>query len=156
SYEGSMQTAVSPAQLGDPVAGTSAFRVCIWDTPRDRTTPRIVYHADLPAGGTCRDKPCWRVLRTKGSRGVRFRDRTRGNPGGVEMLEVRARGSCKISWAFVAGGLNLPDPVSSGGGLLEPRDAVIVEIRNGDGLVVRSRFDAPAATNTTTRFRATI
>ena len=110
-----MATAVSPAQLGDPVAGTSAFRVCIWDTPRDRTSPRLVYDADLPAGGTCTGKPCWRVLRTKGSRGVRFRDRTGGNPGGVELLEVRARGSCKISWALVAGGLELPDLVRSGG-----------------------------------------
>src|SRR6185503_14681668 len=75
SYEGSMAAAISPAQLGDPVAGTSAFRVCIWDTPRDRTTPRLVYDAELPAGGTCRGKPCWSVLRTKGGRGVRFRDR---------------------------------------------------------------------------------
>jgi arylsulfatase A len=155
SYEGSMASAVSPAQLGDPVAGTSAFRVCIWDSPRDRTTPRLVYNAELPAGGTCGRKPCWRILRMKGSRGVRFRDRTGGNPGGVEVLEVRAKGSCSISWALAAGGVNLPDPVSSGGALLEQRDAVIVEIRNGDGLVVRSRFDALATTNAAMRFKAT-
>ena len=157
SYEGRMATAVSPAQLGDPVAGTSAFRVCIWDTPRDRTTPRLVYDAELSAGGTCRGKPCWRVLRTKGSRAVRFRDRSRGNAGGVEVLEVRAKGSCSVSWALVAGGVNLPDPASSvGGALLEQRDAVMVEIRNGDGLVVHSRFDASVTTNAATRFKATI
>src|SRR4029453_3877911 len=62
SYEGSMATAVSTAQLGDPVPGTPPFPFWIWDTPRDRTTPRLVYDADLPAGGTCRGKPCWRVL----------------------------------------------------------------------------------------------
>src|SRR6185503_18941085 len=106
-YEGSMASAVSPAQLGDPVAGPSAFRVCIWDTPRDQTTPRLVYDAELPAGGTCRSKPCWSVLRTKGGRGVRFRDRS-GSNAGVEVLEVRAKGSCRVSWKFVAGGVNLP------------------------------------------------
>jgi arylsulfatase A len=156
SYEGSMAAAVSRAQLGDPVAGTSAFRVCIWDTPRDRTTPRLVYDAELAPGGTCSGKPCWRVLRTKGGRGVRFRDRSRGNAGGVEVLEVRAQGSCRVSWAFVAAGVNLPDPVSSvSGALLEQRDAVMVEIRNGDGLVVHSRFEASASTNAPTRFKAT-
>lgn len=156
SYDGSMSAAVSPAQLGDPVAGTSAFRICIWDTPQDQATPRLVYDAEIPAGGTCGGKPCWRSLGTKGSRRVRFRDRAKHNPGGVELLEVRAKGSCEVSWAFLAGGIDLPDLVGSDGALLAQRDAVIVEIRNGDGLLVHSRFDAPAAANVSTRFKATV
>ncbi len=156
SYEGSMAAAVSPAQLGDPAAGASAFRICIWDTPQDRTTPRLVYDAEIPPGGTCGGKPCWNILGAKGSRRVRFRDRTRRNPGGVEVLEVRAKGACKVSWVVRAEGANLPTPGSTDGALLAQHDAVIVEIRNGDGLLVQSRFDAPAATNVSTRFKATI
>ncbi len=120
SYEGRTSAAFSAAQLGDPVGGTSAFRVCIW---RDRVP---VYHTEIPAGGTCGGKACWKRL---GAKRLRFRDR---NPGGIERLEVRADGACSASWSLRAEGVDLG---SAGGALL-------VEIRNGDGFVVQSRFDA--------------
>lgn len=144
AYEGRMSAAVSPAQLGDPADGTSAFRVCIWDTPKDPTIPRLVFDAEIPPGGTCGGKPCWRSRGGEGNRRLRFRDRIRS--GGVERLDVRVKGSCTVSWAFRAGGVVLPDLGSPGGALL-------VEIRNGDGFVVQSRFDTP---DDSTRFEATV
>lgn len=144
AFAGDENAAVSPAQLGDPVAGSAAYRVCIWDTPADQAAPRLVYDAELPAGGRCGRKPCWQ----KSRRGVRFGDSRRANPGGVQALDLTVDGSCKISWSVVAKGIAL-----AGG--LQPHAGVIVEIRNGEGLLVRSRF-AAAARNDRARFRAAV
>src|SRR5262245_847150 len=144
AYEGTKGDAVSAAQLGNPASGPSAYRICIWDTPRGAASPRLLYDAEVPAGGTCSGKPCWKVRAAKGNRDVRFRDPARRNSGGVELLEVRTKGSCSVSWSLVAAGVDLPDLAPSDGNLLAQHDAVIVEIRNGDGLLVRSRFSAPA------------
>jgi arylsulfatase A len=122
SYEGRTSAAYSPAQLGDPVGGTSSFRVCIWNTARGP----LVYDAEIPAGGRCGGKPCWRRLGSNANPRLRFRDGTK------RRLEVRAKGSCSVSWTYHAEGVDLGSP---GGALL-------VEIRNGDGLVVQSRFDS--------------
>lgn len=155
SYAGRKADAVSAPQLGDPVDGTSAYRVCIWDTPADATPPRLLYEAEVPAGGRCNDRPCWKALRGKHRRAVRFRDPGRDNPGGVQALDVTVTGSCTVSWSFAATGIRLPDVASLGGRQGQQHDAVIVEIRNGDGLLVQSRF-ATASARTGTRFQAAV
>ena len=153
AYAGDESAAVAPTQLGDPVGGGSAYRVCVWDTPADGDAPRLVYDVELPAGGRCGRRPCWKVRRTKKGQRLRYTD---AKAAGVRLLQVKLDGTCKLSWSFAASGASAPDPAFTDGAFLQQQDAVVVEIRNGDGLLVHSRFGAPAATNDASRFRDTV
>ncbi len=49
--------AVAPSEFGDPLDG-DPVRVCIYDA-----TPRLVFAAPIPAGGTCDGKDCWEAAK---------------------------------------------------------------------------------------------
>ena len=57
-------TGLSVGDLGDPVGGTTAYRLCIYDGT-DRLVGRLAVDR---AGGTCgsKDRACWKALGTKG------------------------------------------------------------------------------------------
>ncbi|HEV7733659.1 MAG TPA: hypothetical protein VGR62_15940 [Candidatus Binatia bacterium] len=57
-----LQTAVLPSDFGDPVAGTTTYNVCIYDSAN---TLRGQYTVDR-SGDTCGTKPCWAVVSGKG------------------------------------------------------------------------------------------
>lgn len=59
---GKLQVAVTQAQFGDPVNGTAAYAVCLYDAA-DQLAGE---YAVVKGGAMCGDKPCWKPLSDKG------------------------------------------------------------------------------------------
>jgi hypothetical protein len=57
-----LQIAVAPSQFGDPVGGTTRYKVCIYDAANQLRGEYGVARA----GDTCGDRPCWSALADKG------------------------------------------------------------------------------------------
>jgi hypothetical protein len=80
-WEGS---ATSKAELGDPLTSTS-YALCVFDFAAG--VPSLVWSVEIPPGGTCAGRPCWKETdidfvykdRDMARRGVR---RIRLRPGG--------------------------------------------------------------------------
>lgn len=73
---------VPVAALGDPLTGTG-YQVCLYDD--SLPTPRLLFGARVPAGGTCGGQPCWaRVLG-----GFAYRDHD-ATADGIAMLRIIA------------------------------------------------------------------
>lgn len=90
------------AEFGDPVHGTSTYRVCLYDGATD--LPTLQLEASAQAGGTCAGKPCWKQIGSATPRGFRYWDPNlasnglasvllrAGNPGHAKII-VRTKGA---------------------------------------------------------------
>jgi len=120
-------TAVALPQFGNPVSGATAYHLCVYDT--NAGPPRLAFGANVPAGGTCGTRPCWRQI------GSHFAySNTAGTPDGVKRMTLRATAG-RIGAAITVNGRgsNLHLPVSSDGiTLLRESPAVIVQVQRSD------------------------
>jgi hypothetical protein len=74
---------VSQAQLGDPVAGTTRYDVCVYDDAARLAGSLTVDRAAQSCGTSA--KPCWRAISTKG---YRYTDRD-GAADGVSNIVAK-------------------------------------------------------------------
>lgn len=91
------------ADFGDPVAGDDAtWSWCLWagDAPDEP-----LLGADLPNGGLCDGKPCWRAVSTKG---FKMKDKT-GTPGGVTSASLLAGDAGRTRLKVLGRGTKLED-----------------------------------------------
>lgn len=58
---GKLQAAVTPGEFGDPVAGTTAYALCIYDALNQLAGQYPL----VRAGATCNGKPCWKLAANK-------------------------------------------------------------------------------------------
>lgn len=65
----SLQTNVGPTQLGNPVSGSTAYKVCIYDA----TNALKGEYTVAQAGATCGSAPCWSAVFGKG---YKYRDKS--------------------------------------------------------------------------------
>ena len=105
---------LTQADFGDPLSSNGAvYKFCVYAG----ATPSVVVAMQVPAGGTCSGKPCWRALGTKG---YRYGDR-RLSSDGVKKLILKggAAGKSKILIQGKDGNLPLPTlPLGSDGPLI--------------------------------------
>lgn len=136
--------AVTPGDLGDPIAGGTSYALCLYDTVGG--TPSLA-HAPIviPSGGTCRGKPCWKAV---GASGFKRSDRDRA-PDGVESLLLRGGGAGKSSIVLVARGASLAPPPLP----LAQDPAVTVQLRSSGGACFGAVYTAPARKSDGTQFR---
>lgn len=87
--------ATARADFGDPTVDAT-FAVCLYD--ESSAPPRLVYGADVPAGGTCPGGPCW----TPTAAGFDFVNENR-TPHGVLRLALRAGSNGRARVALAAG-----------------------------------------------------
>jgi len=92
--------AIDLTELGDPTT-SDAYRLCLYD--ESGPTSVEVLRADVPAGGTCDGKPCWRP---SGTRGFKYVARD-GAPEGVSKLVLRAGAAGRTKVVLRAKGTNL-------------------------------------------------
>jgi hypothetical protein len=134
--------------FGDPVAGATTYRLCIYDTSAG--APALVFGARAPAGQLSRtSRPCWHTTLTGYSYGNL--DRT---PEGLLKIVLHAGvvGSARVM--VTGSGPNLTVPAPVGPGLLREDPSVIVQLsRSDNSLCWRSLYDAPAPYNTQTLFK---
>ncbi len=136
--------AVGLPELGNPVAGTTGYALCLYETTGGVSSlarPPIM----IPGGGLCRGKPCWKAL---GSTGVKLTDRDR-TPDGVESLLLRTGVAGKSSVVLTAKGANLLPPSLPLG--QDPQ--VTVQLRNDAGACFGTSYAAPAQKNDGSQFR---
>lgn len=71
--------AVTPNQFGDPVAGNTAYKVCIYDAANQLTGEYTVARA----GDTCGDAPCWKAVPDKG---FKYTDKATASDGVLKII----------------------------------------------------------------------
>jgi hypothetical protein len=62
-WKWSRGAATTVADFGNPVTGTPVYKLCVYDTS---VRPQPLMDLDVPPGGTCGTKPCWKATGTKG------------------------------------------------------------------------------------------
>jgi len=95
--------ATAVADFADPVHSSATYRVCLYDGS-GRAQPLL--EADVPPGGTCGSKPCWKAT---GTSGFAYRNKA-GTPDGVITLSLKAGLIGKAKVRAMSKGPNLPAP----------------------------------------------
>ena len=114
------------AEFGDPV-NTDAYSICVYDNSA------LELQADLPAGGTCAGKPCWKG---KAPKSFKYKDKP-GTPNGIQKFQLRAGDAGKSKVQAKGKGIAVPD-------VMLPFDLpVIVQVqRQGAAECWESEFDS--------------
>lgn len=86
-YDWKGGAATELAELGDPLSETGSYHWCVYDDGK------LVLGAEIPGGGTCAGKPCWKAA---GSGGFQYRDKP-GSAHGVAQLKLKAGSEGKAS-----------------------------------------------------------
>src|SRR5258705_194027 len=72
----------SVSEMMKPQSGTATYRVCVYD---GTANPQPRMELDVPQGGTCGTKPCWKA---NGPNGVGYANKA-GTPNGVTALKFK-------------------------------------------------------------------
>lgn len=121
------------ANLGDPTATTS-YRLCIYDDDELATS------SDVPAGGTCGGKPCWKASKS----GFAFKDST-GINAGITSIKLKSGSAGKIAVKGKGVSLTLPLPVVQA-------SSVDVQLVSSNGNCFGATLPSPAIKNEPDRF----
>jgi hypothetical protein len=87
----------------DPVGGAATYRVCLYDSSAN---PQPLMEMDVPPGGTCGTKPCWKA---SGTTGFGFKSKA-GTATGLTALKLKAGAAGKAQVQAKGKGVNLPMP----------------------------------------------
>jgi cysteine-rich repeat protein len=125
------------ADYGDPLNATQ-FTMCLYDN----TGLRV--HANIPAGGQCAGKPCWKAV---GTTGFRYGDKDL-TPDGVQKATLKSGtdGKAQIKLALRGDHVGLPDLSS----IAQP---VTVQIKNSNGTCWEAIYSAPPRYQSSTVFK---
>jgi cysteine-rich repeat protein len=123
------------AQLGDPTVATG-YTLCLYGA--DTALARL----EVPAGGTCSGKACWKGLGKAASpKGFAYKDKLAASDG-VRSLTLKAHDAGKAKLALAAKGGDLPPLDLGPTGLTAP---VTAQLRNDDGMCWGARFQSSDA-----------
>jgi hypothetical protein len=132
----------TPEEIGDPLA-TDAYALCVYD---ESGAPVLIAEAEVPAGGTCKHKPCWKV--SKSGKVFRYRD-PETTPDGILSTVLNSGSAGKARAVIVGKGVGLPDVA------LPLALPVRVQLqREGSGECLEALFDAAGVQkNDATQFK---
>jgi hypothetical protein len=134
--------ATTKSEFGNPTA-TTDYALCVYDT--NAGVPHLVLSANVPAGGTCGGRSCWKETKA----GFRYANASE-TPDGLRALVLKQGlldGSARI--AVKGRGANLP--LSALPLAQDPR--ITVQLRNSLGACWSADFSS-AIVNDATRFKA--
>jgi hypothetical protein len=129
------------ADFGDPLMTTS-YALCVYDETTG--TPTLKLAADIPAGGTCAGKPCWRET----ARGFKYSNKG-ATPDGVVFLALKEGLEGLAQITLKGAGINLQMPSLP----LDQDPAATVQLKNDAGICWDADYTAPAITNEQVQFR---
>jgi uncharacterized repeat protein (TIGR01451 family) len=93
-------------ELGDPI-GSDDYSLCIFDM--SGMNPNRIFLAQVPAGGTCGTKACWKQTGSRTPTGFQFSDKG-GAHAGVLKLKLKAGNAGKAQMSLTAKGMHLTLP----------------------------------------------
>lgn len=125
------------AEYGNPL-GTTQFQLCLYDSTGLRLD------ANVPAGGLCAGRPCWKAV---GTSGFRYGDKDL-TPDGVQKMNLKsgADGKAQIKLSLRGANLGLPD-------LSTVAQPVTVQIKNTNGICWEAIYSAPSRYQSSTVFK---
>jgi len=94
--------AAALADFGDPVHSSATYRLCLYDGSRNA---QPLLEANVPPGGMCGTRPCWRATSTSF-----VYQSTVGDPDGVMKLMLKAGVPGRAKIQATAKGANLQTP----------------------------------------------
>jgi hypothetical protein len=122
-----LQPAITPAQFGDPVNGTTTYDVCVYDSADQL---RGQYTNDR-AGDICSNgKPCWATVPNKG---YKYSDKTTTADG---ILKMSLSGGAALKGKVIVGGKNLGTMPIGVAALLQNQTSATVQVVASDGICV--------------------
>lgn len=131
-------SAVTQADFGDPVDGSSGYALCLYDETGG--SQELVLEMAVEAAGTCSGKPCWKAVSDKG---WAYKSKL-GNADGVTKVALKggAAGKPMLQFAGKGASLDLPTPVS-GAAYFAVDTAVTVQLhRDDDSRCWTNRYEA--------------
>lgn len=132
------------ADLGDPVAGSTEYALCVYDLSSAGAASRLAMQASVAPGAP------WQKL--GGTNTVLFRFTDSDASGKLKVrLKSLASGKGKISFKSKGDKVTLPTPV--GASLFSDDDAVVVQLVNSAGKCWQSRFPAAPIKQTDKLFK---
>jgi hypothetical protein len=136
------------AEFGDPRSAT-AYAFCLYDS--SGLVAQQVFSAQVPPGGACRERDCWKVTPS----GFRFDDRD-GLNDGTRRISLRGDIPGRGHVTFEARGDNLVLPAPAAPSRMFNQDELVTaQLINSDGACWQTAFaPADAKTNSATFFRA--
>ncbi len=141
--------ATATADFKDPVAGSATYRFCIYEDVSG--TPVKLVDLDLPPGGTCGTKPCWKALGPPASpKGFKYKDKT-GTPDGVTGAKLKEGVTGKAQVQIKAKGVNIAMPA------LPLTGDVTAQLLIDDGISTecfQTTYTAPHTKNDAVQFKA--
>lgn len=127
--------------FGDPTTSTN-YVLCIYDHAAG--IPNRALTAQIPAGGTCGGRPCWRAT----TRGFKYVDKTASQDGILSLtLKEGLEGAPAIGIKGKGGNLDMPTLP------LAQDTSVVVQIKNNAGFCWEAEYSAPALKNTEIELR---
>lgn len=143
--------ALTQGSFGDPVNGTTGYRICLYDEISG--TPTHLMGLSVAPGGTCATMPCWKPLADKGW----LYKYAATNPYGVSKLTVKGGLAGKPVVKLLARSVQLAVPTPfSASQLFAENDEVIVQLSRDDASACwESRFAVSGTkANTVLSFKA--
>ncbi len=131
----------APTVVGDfgaPLT-TTDYTLCIYDSS---ARPQPLLLAQIPAGGTCPTKPCWKAI--KG--GFKYNDKL-FTPDGIQQLQLKSGIAGRSKIILKGKGIDIPMPT------LPLTTTVTVQLKNEDGVCWEARYST-AIKNIPQQFRA--
>ncbi len=118
-----LQPAVTQAQFGDPVAGSTAYKICIYDAANQLAGDYTIARA----GQMCGDKPCWATVSDKG---YKYGDKSTAADGILKMqLSGGDAGKGKVKVKGKNSTATLPTGVAA---LLQNQTSATVQVLTTD------------------------
>lgn len=122
-----LQSAVAPSQFGDPVTGSTAYSVCVYDSGNQL---RGEYTVDRP-GQTCSSgKPCWATVPNKG---YKYNDKATAADG---IQKVILQGGDALKGKVIVGGKNLGTMPTGVALAMSGQTSATVQVVASDGICV--------------------
>jgi len=143
--------AAAQSDFGNPVAGGTSYRLCIYDETAG--TPVLRMGVTIPGGAPCGAAACWKAV---GASGWSYTDRA-GTAGGIARVLLKGGAAGKPSVKVTGAGeilpLSAPFSVTQ---FFAEESAVTVQLSRTDAATCwSSTFTAPGTTkNTVTEFKA--
>src|SRR5262249_48868044 len=123
-WTGAATDTTTIGQFKDPVHATPTVRACVYDASGGL---QPLMQAQMLPGGTCAEKPCWKLLGSAAApAGYRYKNKS-ATPGGLTDAKLKAGANGKAQVALKGKGSLLQNPTL---GLTVP---VTVQFLIGDG-----------------------
>jgi len=139
-----LQGAANFMDFGDPVSGSSTYRLCVYDETGG--IPHLKLDVSAPAGRMCRSRACWKQLGIATPRGFKYRDPDL-MPSGVHLIILKAGTLGKAKILVKGKGASLPATTA-----FDQDTDVTAQLVKSDGGCWQAVYPAPAVKNGGGRF----